>query len=67
MVAEWTGEIVALLHVNGISQNELAREMGNTPQYVCMVLNGKRSPNGIDVRMKEAITAIVERKKSGDA
>lgn len=62
MVEEWTGRIVGLLHTHRIMQADLATEMGVTPQYVSMVLNGKKNANGIQERMESAIQAIVDRR-----
>lgn len=61
MSKEWTGRIVGLLHTHRITQTLLAEEMGLTAQYVSMVLNGKKSPKGIEERMDAAIHAIIER------
>ena len=62
MCGEWTGRIVGLLHTHRITQSELASEMGVTAQYVSMVLNGKKSPKGIEERMEAAIYAILDRR-----
>ena len=64
MANEWTGRIVGLLHTHRITQAGLAAEMGVTAQYVSMVLNGKKSPKGIEERMEAAICAITERHKT---
>lgn len=64
MVTEWTGKIVGLLHTHRITQAELASELGLTPQYVSMVLNGKKSPRGIQGRMEGAIQVIVDRRNA---
>ena len=64
MTKEWTGRIVGLLHTYRITQTDLARELGLTAQYVSMVLNGKKSPKGIEERMEAAIQAIVERRNA---
>ena len=66
MAENWTGEIVASLHIHKIKQSELAQEMGMTIQYVSMVLNGSRDPKGMKERMESAINAIVERRKAND-
>ena len=63
-MTEWTGRIVGLLHTHRITQAELAAELDLTPQYVSMVLNGKKSSKGIDERMEAAIQAINERRQS---
>lgn len=64
MSKEWTGRIVGLLHTHRITQTLLAKEMGITAQYVSMVLNGKKSPKGIEERMESAIQAIVDRRNA---
>lgn len=62
MAEQWTADIVAKLHLNGITRRELADEMGVTAQWVTMVLNGKKkSDAGMPERMDAAITAIVAR------
>lgn len=66
MSGEWTGRIVGLLHTHRIMRSELASEMGVTAQYVSMVLNGKKSPKGIEERMEAAINAITERRQEND-
>ena len=67
MGKEWTGRIVGLLHTHRIKQSELAGELGLTAQYVSMVLNGKKSPKGIEERMEDAIQAIIERRNATPA
>lgn len=62
MDENWTGSIVAALHVNRIKQIELAKELNVTVQYVSMVLNGKKESRGMKERMEAAIDAIVERR-----
>jgi len=56
--AKWTGDVVAALHVNGITQVELAAQMGVTVPYVSMLLNGKKNSIGAKERMMEAIQKI---------
>lgn len=62
MAEQWSGEIVAKLHLHGITRRELADEMGVTAQYVTMVLNGKKSPAKMEERMDGAINAILSRR-----
>lgn len=64
MAENWTGDIVAALHVHRIKQSELAQELNLTIQYVSMVLNGSRDPKGMKERMQAAINAIIERRSS---
>lgn len=60
MLAQWIGEIVGLMHMNGISNKQLAEHMGMTPEYISMILNGNREPAGIEDRLRKAIDEIVE-------
>lgn len=62
MAESWTGHIVGMLHTHKIKQGELAREMGITAQYLSMVLNGKKTSKGIEIRMQEAIQDIIKRR-----
>lgn len=58
MPAKWTGDVVAALHINGITQAELAAKMGVTVPYISMLLNGKKNSAGAKDRMMEAIQQI---------
>lgn len=58
MPAKWTGDVVAALHINGITQAELAAKMGVTVPYISMLLNGKKNSAGAKDRMMEAIKQI---------
>ncbi len=63
MPAKWTGDVVAELHINGITQAELAAKMGVTVPYISMLLNGKKSATGAKDRMMEAIQKIKEERE----
>ncbi len=39
----WTANVVGRMHRYGIKGDELARRCGYTPQYLSMVLNGRKS------------------------
>ena len=60
MLAHWIGEIVGLMHKNGISNKQLAAHLGMTPEYISMVLNGHREPAGIEARLRTAIDEITK-------
>ena len=64
MPPKWTGRIVAALHTLGVTQHELASELGVTPEYVSMLLGGKRTSKKMEERMDAAVEAIAERKKA---
>lgn len=42
MPEAWTADVVAQLHLNGLSRKQLARAAGYTPDYITMILNGHR-------------------------
>ncbi len=62
MPAQWTGEIVGKLHANRIPQNKLAAHMGLTPEYVSMVLNGKREPQNAELVFRAALEKLIAEK-----
>lgn len=39
----WTANVVGRLHRYGIKMDELARKCGWSPQYLSMILNGKKT------------------------
>lgn len=59
MPAQWTAEIVGILHANRIKQTELAAHMGVTPEYLSMVLNGKREPAGAEQKIRDALAKLL--------
>lgn len=67
MPAKWTGEIVGMLHVNDISQKELAEHLGLTRQYISLVLSSVREPAGMETRMKDAINEIVQAREQNQS
>lgn len=54
----WTSEIIAEMHIHKIKQKDLAETIGWTPEYVSMILNGKKNPAGAYEKMMEAIGKI---------
>ena len=58
MPAQWTAELVGEMHLNGVSKKQLAEQLGVTPEYVSMVLNGHREPDRAAQRFKEALVKI---------
>lgn len=38
----WTANVVGRMHRYGIKNDELARKCGWSPQYLSMILNGKK-------------------------
>ncbi len=64
MPKEWTGNLVGLMHNNGISFSELAGELGVTNRYVSAILNSHKEPAGAEERLRNAVNRIIERKNS---
>ena len=42
MREQWTGNVVGRMHIYNIKASELAKACGYTPQYLSMVLSGKK-------------------------
>ena len=62
MPEAWTGNLIGKMHNKEISNEDLAKELGVTPAYVSMILNGKRKPPEIRKRMEEAVSSIVAKR-----
>ena len=62
MPKKWTGNLVGLLHDNRISRTELAKELDITREYVSMVLNGHREPEGAEEKFTAALDRLIKRK-----
>lgn len=60
----WTGDMVKRLHMERITQREVAKELGVTHQYVSMVLNGAKRSSTMQSRMNDAIERIIARRGS---
>ena len=56
--------MVGKMHLLRISKRQIAEQMGVTPEYVSMVLNGHREPEGAELRFKEALDRLVEKRNA---
>jgi len=63
MPDKWTGQIKASLHINGISQRELANHLMMNERYISSILNGKRKPKNAEQRLKNAIGEIIKERR----
>ena len=59
IIPAWTGPVVAKMHVNRITYDDLAAETHYTKSYISMVLTGRRKPKGAEERFSEAVDRIV--------
>lgn len=64
MPAQWTGEILAEMHLNGISAKKLASHMGKHPKYVSAIMNGHRSPKHAEQMFRAALDDLVRLKST---
>lgn len=62
MLAQWIGDLVGQMHKWKISKKQLAEELGVTPEYVSMVLNGHREPAGAEEKFRNAVESLISNK-----
>ena len=58
-MSDWIASAVGKMHINKISNIELAKKMNVTPQYISMILNGKKSTKNAESRINDAIDSII--------
>ena len=61
---KWTGKLIGNMHVEGITYDDLAKELEVTKAYVSMILNGRKRPPNARERLEAAFAAVLERKKA---
>jgi transcriptional regulator with XRE-family HTH domain len=61
MLAQWIGAFVGRMHQYRVTITQLAQEMGVTREYLSMILNGHREPNGIEQRMNNALDNLIKK------
>lgn len=59
MPAQWTADVIGEMHLKRVSKKQLAEKLGVTPEYVSMVLNGHREPEGAEQRFKAAADDLI--------
>lgn len=64
VLPSWTGEAVSKMHLYGITNAELGNKLGVTKEYVSMVINGKKTPEGAESRFMTALDEIIAEQES---
>lgn len=65
MPAQWTADIIGEMHLFRISKKTLAEQLGMTPEYVSMVLNGHREPPDAEQRFRAALDELIAEVQRG--
>lgn len=60
---KWIAVIVGKMHINKISNKDVAEKMGVTPEYISMLLNGKKSTKTAKEDITSAIDSILADRK----
>lgn len=60
---QWIANAVGKMHVNKVSQTDVAKKMGVTNDYIWMILNGKKSPVNAEKRIMTAVDKIIQERK----
>lgn len=63
MNEKWTGTLIGKMHNERVTYQDLADEMSVTKSYISMILNGSRKPKGIEKRMEDAFSSVLEKRK----
>jgi transcriptional regulator with XRE-family HTH domain len=50
------------MHLNGVTQDDIAEELGVTKSYVCAILHSRRKPPDIKNKVQDALERIIERR-----
>ncbi len=61
---QWIANAVGKMHVNKVSQTDIAKKMGVTNDYIWMILNGKKSPANAEARIMTAISDIIRERET---
>ena len=56
---QWIADVVGKMHINKITQTQLAKKLGVTNDYVWMILNGKKNPANAEERIVKALDELI--------
>lgn len=59
---QWIAVAVGKMHINKISQSQLAKKMNVGKDYICLILNGKKKPKNAEERILSAIDELIAEK-----
>lgn len=59
----WIAEAVGTMHINKITQNDIAKHMNVTPDYISMILRGVKTPKNAEERIMAAIDDIISERR----
>lgn len=60
MIAQWVGEVVAVMRVHKITSKRLAEKLGFRQEYISMILNGHREPAGAEQKIRAALDDLIK-------
>ena len=61
---EWIAKAVGKMHINKITQSDIAKKLNVTREYINMILTGKKSPANAEERIATAIDEIIADRQS---
>jgi predicted urease superfamily metal-dependent hydrolase len=64
MPAQWTGDIVAIMHTKHITGIKLAAHLGYHPKYVSAILNGHKAPKNAEEVFRKAVAEIISQRET---
>lgn len=62
MPAKWTGRVVGLMHIHGITHAELAKEAGLCRSYTTMLLNKEKVNDKSRERITDALDRLIDKR-----
>ena len=61
---KWIADVVGAMHINKITNKDIAAKMHVTPEYVSMLLNEKKVTKTAEQDIRAAIDAIIAERKN---
>lgn len=62
----WIAEAVGKMHINHITQKNIAERLDVTNDYISMILLGKKMPKNAEERITNAINEIIAERQSNN-